>query len=253
MNINVCVKAVRAEYAGSRQQNDNSLVLNPYDLFALKSALEQRKNLDLHIRCLSMGPSTVRDALVKCYIMGADQVVLLNDPAFAGSDTVATSYILSAAISKLGASGLTVFGGKSVDSETGQVPGGVAERLGIRYISDVTQIIKMSGDDIVLETSNESYCAVVKAAFPAVISFCEFSTEVHTSSLIELKRAMRKEIISLGASDIDVDPVMCGARGSKTRVLEVTEAFEKRSAIKMMGRPMEEAATIRDILMGTMR
>ena len=95
MNIIVLIKPVSEKYVNNNSANEENLVINPYDLYALSNIVElKNKNKDIHITCISMGSLKAKDVLIRCRAIGADDVILLSDEAFAGSDTYATIYIL---------------------------------------------------------------------------------------------------------------------------------------------------------------
>lgn len=250
LNIVVCAKSVRSEFVNSEISINDNYLLNPYDLFALQSAIELKSQIDCNVTCVSMGASVIKDSLIKCYALGADQVVWLKDPIFAGSDTVATSFILYNAINKISKYDLIVCGEIAVDGETGQVPAGLAERLNVRYVPGVKEIIEVTKDSVLLKTSCKKYDNILRIKLPAVLSFSEFTTTTKNFSLITLKRAQQKNIDVYTASDLGIDVSMCGIKGSKTKVLSMESNFDKKNGQRIIGNSSEAAKLIKELAIG---
>src|SRR6056297_1900876 len=115
--------------------------INPFDLNALEAAVElKRKNEDIHITALSMGPPSAESALKEAIARGADQGVLLSDRNFGGADTWATSVTLAAGIKNMESSDLIIAGMQTVDGDTGQVGPEIAELLDLPHLSYVSNI-----------------------------------------------------------------------------------------------------------------
>jgi len=143
----VCVKVVpkpeevrvdnetrRLERAGARSE------INPPDMNALEMALKLKDELGGRISIVSMGPPFFLPDLRVGLAMGASHIYLLSDPAFAGADTLATTYTLAQAIKKIGDVDLIFCGEESSDGATGQVPSGLAEWLDLPQLTLLTQV-----------------------------------------------------------------------------------------------------------------
>lgn len=244
MDIISCIKSVKAEFVNNEKVNSSDYELNPYDVFALENVIDLKSKVDCNITCISMGGEVIKNSLIKAYAMGADKVVWLKDSAFAGADTVATTYILSKAIENLPKFDLIVCGGRAVDGETGQVSPGLAERLNIKYVSGVKEMLKANEESIVLRRSFNDYEEVVKVNLPAVIAFDEFTTNPKSIGLVALKRAQRKNIDLCTAESLKIDKSLCGLNGSKTKVLSGVSNFEKKDAERIVGEPNQAAELI---------
>ncbi|NEW88945.1 electron transfer flavoprotein beta subunit/FixA family protein, partial [Rhodopseudomonas sp. WA056] len=152
MHIVVCIKQVPDSAQIRVHPVTNTImrqgvptIINPYDLFALEEALRLRDKFGGEVTVLTMGPPTAEDSLRKALTIGANRAVLLTDRFFAGSDTLATSYALAAAIRKIGSTfGAVdvVFTGKqTIDGDTAQVGPGICKRLDFlqpTYVSKVS-------------------------------------------------------------------------------------------------------------------
>ena len=137
MDIVVCVKQVVDTEAEKRLDPgtwclDRSVncILNPYDEYAVEEALLIKEAAGGEVPVLCLGPVDATDAVRKALAMGADDAVLVTDPALAGSDAQATAAVLAAAIRTV-VCDLAIFGLRSTDGETGAVPAAVAELLGL--------------------------------------------------------------------------------------------------------------------------
>ena len=113
--------------------------INPFDMNALETAVQVKEKLGGTISAVSMGPPQAEAALRDALSRGVDEAVLLVDKAFAGADTLATSYTLAVAIKKMGEFDLIVCGEKTVDGDTGQVGPEIAEHLDIPHVAYVSR------------------------------------------------------------------------------------------------------------------
>jgi electron transfer flavoprotein beta subunit len=149
LRIVVLVKQVpdTANVTGEAMKEDGTInraalpaVFNPEDLNALEEALKLRDRHDARVTVLTMGPPAAAQVLRESLYRGADEVILLTDKAFAGADTLATSYALSLAVDKLGGVDLVLCGRQAIDGDTAQVGPQTAEKLGYPQITCVSRI-----------------------------------------------------------------------------------------------------------------
>lgn len=248
MKIILCIKAVHGDYVSGDVRDHNEFVINPYDLIALQTVVQMRDKEKAQVICLSMGGPNIKDALVKCIAIGADDVFWLCDSAFTGADTVATSYALAESIKKIGESHLIVCGEKSVDGETGQVGIGISQRLGISCILNVDDIISMNDEFIIVKCKNDNEEKLIKACLPVVIIFRKFTTISANISLQALRRAQRKPITIMDSDKIRLDKEKCGVMGSKTQVLEVVSDLNKKNGYVIEGELSEKVKFIDELL-----
>lgn len=253
MNIISCIKAVRSDLVFQDNTDHGEYVINPYDLLAFQKLIELKKINDTTISCISMGPNKIKDALVKCLALGADEVYWLNDITFAGSDTVATTYILSEGIKKIKHFDLIVCGAKAVDGETGQVVIGLAKRLGLPCVIDVEEILECEKDYIIVQVDNDRFRDVIKIQLPAVIVFKGFTTITEKISLMGLKRANRKPIHTWTLNDLNLDNTLCGVKGSKTKVISIETNLIKKKGCLIDGDSKEKSNQLNQMLMKAIR
>lgn len=250
MKIAVCIKPVRTELAFPSEQSNEPFSMNPYDLYALEQCIALKKKINCTVYCICLGPESAESILRKTFAMGADEAIHICDKAFAGSDTVATSYILYKALTKLMPFDLIVCGNKTIDGETGQVASGLAERLDMDCISDLLNISCENENEILAEQNSEDNCNVIRLDLPAVVSFDNFTTKHPKISLIAMKKAKNKSIAKLGINDINADKTLCGFSGSKTQVLNIKDKMAKKTSEIVPDDPEEQAKLIISMMTG---
>lgn len=250
MKVVVCVKMVKSEFVG-RGNNENELYqMNPYDLYAFKEIIKIKEQVDCNVVCLCMGPKESEYILVKAIAMGADEAILLNDIKFAGSDTVATTYILSRAVSKIGNVDFIICGDKSLDGETGQVVFGLSERLKFNCVTGLERIESLNETGIVAVRNKKEIGVLEKLKVPCsvVLSFANFLLKQPSVSLIAIKKAKQRGITIWNADDLNIDSDKCGIRGSKTHVINVKSDLVKKESCRLEGTAAEKSAAIVKIL-----
>ncbi len=203
-------------------------IINPYDLFALEAALRLR---DVHggkITVLTMGPPMAEDSLRRALTFGADRAVLLTDRAFAGSDTLATSFALSEAIKKIGETfgpiDIVFTGKQTIDGDTAQVGPGIARRLGLNQLTYVAGIREANCEEgtIVAERRAEGGVQVLQTKLPCLITMLEGTNEIRRGSIDVALMAARAEIVTWNAAAAGItETVKCGLKGSPTVVKRV--------------------------------
>ena len=259
MHIVVCIKQVPDSAQIRVHPVTNTImrqgvptIVNPYDLFALEAALRLRDELGATVTVLTMGPPMAEDTLRKALGFGADRAVLLTDRAFAGSDTLATSFALSQAILRIGQEwGMPeiVFTGKqTIDGDTAQVGPGIARRLGLNQITYVSAIneVDLAAGTIALARRAEGGVQELSTRLPALITMLEASNEVRRGSLPDALRAARAEIVVWNAAQAGItEMTKCGLRGSPTvvkRVFAPPARAEKAEQIEMIAKSSADMA-----------
>ena len=226
-------------------------IINPYDLFALETALRLRDEQGGEVTVLTMGPPSAEDALRKALTFGADRAVLLTDRFFAGSDTLATSYALAQAIRKIGetwgAPDIVFAGKQTIDGDTAQVGPGIARRLGLNQLTYISKIagLDAAARTIDLERRAEGGVQVLRSALPCLVTMLEGSAEIRRGAFADALRAARAEIVTWSAAAAGVEDLQkCGLRGSPTvvkRVFAPTPRADKAKAIEPKPRAKETA------------
>lgn len=248
MNMLVCVKQVPDTTEIKIDPVTNTLIrqgvpsiVNPYDGYALETAARIKdENPGSKIVVLSMGPKQAQDALRECLAVGADKAYLLTDNLFAGSDTLATSYILSRAIAKVqeleGAFDIIFCGKQAIDGDTAQVGPEMAEHLGLPQVSYVTDARK-EGDRLVVRKESEESVQTLEVEGPCVLTVLASAFPARYMSVAGIMEAYGREVELWSADRIDVDEERLGLKGSPTKVFQ---SFPK--ALKAPGEQFEGSA-----------
>jgi electron transfer flavoprotein beta subunit len=228
-------------------------VFNPEDRVALELALQLKERFGGRVRAITMGPPKASELLRECLYMGADDVLLITDRKFAGADTLATSYVLSEAIKKIGDYDLVLGGRQAIDGDTAQVGPQTAEKLGLPQVTYAEEVLEAGEGTITIRRRIEGGYEVVKSALPALVTVIKGAAEPrpfrarrlmakkNARSLPELTRLAKKAedgpsvdelvaehkkkglyIDTWSVADLDVDPERCGLFGSPTKVFKVT-------------------------------
>lgn len=222
-------------------------IFNPEDLNALEQALRIKdKFLGTTITMLTMGPGRAAEIIREGMFRGADNGYLLTDRAFAGADTLATSYALSMAIRKIGDFDLIIGGRQAIDGDTAQVGPQVAEKLGLPQVTYAEEIMKIENSKITIRRGIAGGVETVEAPMPLLITVNGSAAECRprNAKLVQkYKRALgvqeKAEITKAGqplpyeddykqypylnieewsVADVDADVVQCGLSGSPTKV-----------------------------------
>ncbi|THF63234.1 electron transfer flavoprotein subunit beta/FixA family protein [Pseudothauera rhizosphaerae] len=233
MHIAVCIKQVPDSAQIRVHPVTNTImrqgvptIINPYDLFALEEALRIKDRTAAKVTVLTMGPPQADDALRKCLAFGADEAVLITDKVFSGADTLATSYVLAAALKTLDARepvDLVFTGKQTIDGDTAQVGPGIATRLGYQLLTYVSKIRELDADSrrILVERRAEGGVQVLESALPAVVTMLEGTNEIRFADMPGMFRAARQEVERWNRDAIGVDLAKVGLKGSPTVVAQV--------------------------------
>ncbi len=245
MDIIVCIKQVPDTTEVKINPETNTLVregvpsiVNPFDENAVEAALQLKEKHGGTVTVITMGPPQASEALKTCVAMGADNVYLVSDRAFAGSDTWATSYTLSQAIKKLGKFDLILCGKQAIDGDTAQVGPGIAEWLGLPQVTFVSKI-EVNGTTAKIERLLEEANEVVECPLPAVVTVVKQINEPRLPSLKGLMRAKKAEVKTLNAAQIEGDPKNMGLNGSPTSVVRNFTPTPKGNGEILAGEPDE--------------
>jgi electron transfer flavoprotein beta subunit len=149
-------------------------IFNPDDLKALEMALACKDALkdimSVKVTIITMGPSRAAEIIRESMFRGADNGFVVSDKRFAGSDTLATSYALSAAVKKLGKVDIVFSGRQAIDGDTAQVGPQVAEKLEIPQITYAEELISMTEKEIVIKRRLDRGVETVKSSFPVLVT-----------------------------------------------------------------------------------
>jgi len=227
---------------GRVDRNSAGVEINPFDLNALEAAVQITEKSNGSIIAISMGPLSAESSLKDALARGADEAILLSDSAFSGSDTLATSCILAAAIRKLGEYDLIICGEKTVDGDTGQVGPEIAEHLGIPHVSYVSAIKAISPKLVVsYEMNNTRY--TIESGFPVLITVTKDINTPRLPAFSDKMKARRTDIQSWVSADLVpyITPDRTGVQGSPTRVYKVTVPSEDERKSRIFRDSLEDA------------
>jgi electron transfer flavoprotein beta subunit len=228
VKIVVCVKQVPDSWAEKKlDPTDKTLdresadaVVNELDEYGIEEALQLQERLggpdQVSVTVVSMGPEKAAESVRKGLQMGADDGVLVADPALHGSDAVATSLVLAAVVERL-APDLVIFGSESTDARMSVVPAMVAERLG-RPMLTFANKVEVDGTTIRTHRVTDYGYDVVEGSLPAVVSVVEKTNEPRYPSFKGIMAAKKKPLETLTLADLGLSADTVGLTGSWSQV-----------------------------------
>lgn len=225
MKVIVCVKQVpdtsdiKWTEHNTIQREGVESIINPFDKYALETALRLKDKYNAHISVISMGPPQANEILREALAMGADEATLVSDRKFSGADTIATSKTIGSAIAKkFSGFDLIICGQFAVDGDTGQTGPSIAQYLGIPQITYVKEVVNYSDNSLTVKKEVEDGIETVKIKLPALLCVekCDFEPRnIRIAGYITTQNA---EIKSLNLEDLEIDAESVGMKGSPTYV-----------------------------------
>ena len=245
-------------------------IFNPEDLNALEQALQIKEtHPDTTITILTMGPPRAAEIIREAVYRGADTGIVLTDRAFAGADTLATSYALSAAIRKIGSYDLIIAGRQAIDGDTAQVAPQVAEKLNLPQITYAEKIEKIENGKATGTRRLESGVETLECPLPLVITVyrsaaaCrprnarriqKYKYAVTPSEQAQLAPEMAAlvearpylQLKEWSAEFVDADPEQIGLKGSPTKVKGIVNVvFQAKESKRLEG---NDQAALEDLI-----
>lgn len=255
MNIIVCLKQVPGTTEVKIDPLTNTLVrsgiksiINPFDTYALEEGVRLKERYGGKVTALSMGPPQAEEMLRDAISAGADESILLSDSAFAGADTLATSYTLAQAISKLQYD-LVICGRQTIDGDTGQVGPELAEVLGIAFITYVNKVEEIADGRMRVRRMVEDGHEVVESPLPAVVTVTKDINVPRLPSLRGIMRSKSAKIPVWTAEQLGIDKNLVGLAGSATKVIKIFFPQRTHQAEVLQGEPERQV----DCLIGKLR
>jgi electron transfer flavoprotein beta subunit len=241
MKIAVCAKYVpeaaanaRIDPQTKRLDRSGEGALNQFDVHAVEEALKLKEAAGAdagEVVIVSLGPERALEAMRKALAMGADRVVLVSDEAAAGSDLVATSRILAAALAREEPD-LVLFGQQANDSDGAVLWAAVADRLQRPLISQVAELTREDGKVSGKRQTEYGY-DVIEAPLPAVVAVSDAINEPRYPSLKGIMGAKKKPQETVSLSDLGVDAGEAGEAGSRTEVYALGEPPARGETVKI--------------------
>jgi electron transfer flavoprotein beta subunit len=211
---------------GMLKRDRNKGIANPEDKYAVEMALGLRDQHGGTITVLSMGPETAKDTLKEALAMGADEAVLVSDPALAGSDVAVTAKVLARALEPLGPD-LILCGRRSIDGYTGAIGPMLAENLKLPLVSAARKL-DLDAGKLTAEQVWDDQIRVIEAATPAVVTVSREAKTPRLANAMGIMKAARKPMTVKTLADLGLEPSGVGLAGAVTKVTRVATPERKR-------------------------
>jgi electron transfer flavoprotein beta subunit len=238
VKIAVCVKHVpegtahaRIDPETKRLNRSGEGAINPFDTHAVEEALRIKDAQGGEVLVVSMGPQSAQDSVRKALAMGADSGLLVTDDAAAGSDLVATTNALAAALEPEAAD-LVLFGQQAGDSDGAVLWAAVADRLRRPVISQVAELTVAEGK-VTGKRQTEFGYDTIEAPLPAVVAVSDAINEPRYPSLKGIMGARSKPQRSVSVSELGVEAGSVGEAGSKTVVHGLNDPPPRGDTVKI--------------------
>ena len=249
-------------------------IFNPEDLNALEQALRLKdEHPGSSVSILTMGPPRATDVIREGLFRGADNGYLLTDRAFAGADTLATSYALSMAIRKMGMPDIIIGGRQAIHGDTAQVGPQVAQKLDLNQVTYVTAIESVKDGKITLVRSIDGGIERVEAPLPILLTVNGNAAPCRPRNaklVMKYKRATapmerpadgqmpyaeeyeKKPYLTVtqwSVADVDGDLAQCGLAGSPTKVKAVQNiVFKAKESKRLTGSEADIEGLVKELL-----
>ncbi|WP_295360074.1 electron transfer flavoprotein subunit beta/FixA family protein [uncultured Pseudoramibacter sp.] len=251
MKIAICVKYVPVD---SKVQVDPAIhallrgsgagEINPSDRYAVEMARRLKKDGDT-LDVFTMGPADAVRALKVVLALGADHAYLLNDKAFAGSDTLGTAKVLAAALTQYGPYDVVLMGSASNDGATGQVGPMLAQMLGVPDVTNAVEA-ETDGKTVVLKKKDGNTLYTLKTALPALASVPFGANTPELPTLRHQVAANQREFDTVSAADLGLDPDTLGQAGAKSIVTDTVNVTAQKQGLEFIGSVDEKARDFAD-------
>lgn len=201
-------------------------IVNPYDIHGVEEAVGLKEKYGGKVTIVSLGPYQAEEALQRAISFGADQAILITDRAFAGSDTLATSYVISQALKKLAEKepiDMVICGKQAIDGDTAQVGPGIAVRLGFAQLTYVTKIeeVNLEKKEITVLRKLEGSTEKVVARLPVLLTVLKDINQLRYATLPNLIRAAQYKPEYWSKNNLEVNEEKIGLKGSPTTVRKI--------------------------------
>lgn len=262
MHIVVCVKQVPDTKIIKINPKTNTLdrrsapaILNPYDAHAVQEAVKLKEKSGGTISVLSMGPPQATAVIKKSVEIGADRGYLISDRAFAGADTLATSYALSKALERINKElpiDMVICGKHAIDGDTGQVGPGIARRMDIPPVTNVIEVseVNLQEKTVLIKRKLSNGYELIQAELPCLLTVEKDINDIEYSPMTNMIKAARYEPVIWAVTDLEnVDKTKLGLKGSPTIVGKMFSPPRAEGGNKIEGSADEQVKQLMDILM----
>lgn len=239
----VCIKQVpdTSNITGDAMKADGTVnraalpaIFNPDDLHALEAAMTIRETHGGTVTAITMGPPAACEALRECLYRGADRAILLTDRRAAASDTLATSYILSCAIRKLGKYDFVFCGRQAIDGDTAQVGPQLAEKLGLPQVTYFERLVELSGKTARVRRNVGNGWEVLETKLPMLITVLDTANEPRPAGVRRVMRSKRARSAAELAGEV------AAALPNATPEQKEAEVGRRLEALKAQGLVIEQ-------------
>lgn len=229
MNILVCIKQVPGTnevkidpVTGVLDRKGVDSKMNPYDLYALETALQIKESRGGKVSVITMGPPQAQAIIQEAYAMGADEGALISDRKFGGADVLATSYTLSQGIKKFGDFDLILCGKQTTDGDTAQVGPEIAEYLNIPSVCNVVKFVEVGDKDVSVVMDMPHDLETLKVQYPCLLTVEKDIFSPRLPSYLKKKATKDRAIQTYSLADFaDKDEKKYGLSGSPTQVQRI--------------------------------
>ncbi|KMJ59510.1 electron transfer flavoprotein subunit beta [Bacillus sp. LL01] len=262
LHIVACIKQVPDTKVIKMNPKTNTMdrssapaILNPYDAHAVEEAVRLKNKYGGTVSVVTMGPPPAVKAIRKCIEIGADEGYMISDRAFAGADTLATSYALTKAINKISEIrpiDMIICGKMTIDGDTGQVGPGIARRLDIPPLTSVNKVVEIQKEEscMVVHRKIEDGYEIIRTTLPCLLSVEKEINEVPYSSFPNMLKAARYQPHIWSVNDLeDIDRKQLGLKGSPTIVAKVWAPPKPEGGKLMEGSPEEQVQQLLSVLL----
>lgn len=250
MKIVVCIKQVPDTteikidpVKGTLIRDGVPSIMNPDDKGGLEQALRFKDEFGAHVTVITMGPPQAEAILREAFAMGVDEAILLSDRKFGGSDSLATSYTLAAALRCLEFD-LLITGRQAIDGDTAQVGPQIAEHLGLPQVTYVSDAKKVGDSILEVRKETESGYEILEVDMPCVLTILASGYEPRYMNVRGIMETYDRPITMWSSENITVDEQYIGLKGSPTRVGKSFTKGAKAKGVLHENLTADEAADI---------
>lgn len=253
MKIVLCIKQV-PDTSDIKWTENNTIqreglesIINPYDVYAIESALKLKKACDnVEITALTMGPPQAAEMLRKTIAVGVDKGVLLTDRKFAAADTYATGKTIGTAIrEKLSDFDLIICGQFAIDGDTAQTGPSIANTLNLPQVTYVQKILSCDNNSVTVRRELDDGIEIVKVQLPALICVLKDYYEPTRAKINGIIKSLSAEIKTYGFEDLGLSVEEVGLKGSPTYVSKAFRPAPKESVCEFCSNSEELSEVIK--------
>jgi electron transfer flavoprotein beta subunit len=241
------VDQIKADAERNMQTQGVPLKISNYDKNAVEAAVRlKEKNPGSEVVALATGPN-IKEGVKEVLAMGCDKAIIINTAEFKGSDVLATSRVLAAAIKKLGGADLILGGEGSLDAYTGFMGPMLSQRLGIPLVTYATAL-ELAGTVAKVRSNVGGIYEDFEVPTPVVVTVSEEINQPRLPPLLQILQAGKKPITEWKLADLGLKPEDVGEQGSGAKILRNQAPKMERKRIRIKGTPQEEAAALAQAL-----